>query len=96
MGVIKTVNNGYGNNPTMNQTFRIELDLPVLADNIPLLSCYVEDLFLRIFKERLGTFEINIKKSIHETRKNFIDIDQKLNALIKRRKNLYIIDINIK
>jgi hypothetical protein len=37
---------------------------------------------LRIFKERLGTFEINIKKSIHETRKNFIDIDQKLNALI--------------
>lgn len=89
LGTIKTVNNGYGNNPTINQTFRIELDLPILTNNVPALSCYVEDFFLKIFKEKLGFFEIDIKDCIIETKKNSDEMQRKLEEFISKR-NLFI------
>jgi hypothetical protein len=85
LGHIKTVNNGYGNNPTINQNYRIQLDLPIITNNIPNLSCYVEDFFLKIFKEKLGSFEIDIKKSIIETKENFDKMEKKLEDFIKTR-----------
>jgi len=87
LGTIKTVNNGYGNNPTINQTFKVELDLPVLTNNIPALSCYVEDFFLKIFKEKLGSFEISIRDSVIDTKASFDEMQRKLEAFIKKSKS---------
>lgn len=91
MGLIKTVNNGYGDNPTINQTFKVELDLPKLTNNIPQLSCYVEDFFLKIFKEKLGSFEISIRDSVIETKSAFKEMDEKLEEFIRKSKIFFII-----
>lgn len=82
------MNNNYGNNPTINQTFKIELDLPILTNNVPVLSCYVEDFFLKIFKEKLGFFEISIKDSIIETKKIFDEMQNKLEDFIKKQEEI--------
>lgn len=87
LGLIKSVNNGYGNNPTINQTFKVELDLPVLTNNIPPLNCFVEDFFLKIFKEKLGSFEISIRDSVIETKKEFSEMQEKLDNFIKKSKS---------
>jgi hypothetical protein len=85
LGTIKTVNNGYGNNPTLNQVFRIPLELPVFTNNVPALSCFVEDFFLKIFKQKLGFFEISIEDAIIDTKKNFEQMENKIEEFkIKR------------
>lgn len=66
------------------------MDLPILTENIPSLNCYAEDFFLRLFKEKLGNFELDIQKSIFETKNSFKEMDRRLNEFIKKSKKNYI------
>jgi len=83
LGIIKTVNNEYGNNPTINQIYKIEVDLPKISNNIPSLNCFVEDFYLRYFKENLGNFEINLKDCYLNTKIKFEEIHRKFDDLTK-------------
>lgn len=83
LGIIKTVNNEYGNNPTINQIFKIEVDLPKIPNNIPSMNCMVEDFYLKYFKENLGNFEINLKDCFFSTKNKFEDIQRKFDDFCK-------------
>lgn len=85
LGIIKTVNTEFGNNPTINQIYKIEVDLPQIYTNIPNLNCFVEDYFLRYFKERLGSFEIDLKTVFQETCSKFDEIDKRFNNMIQAK-----------
>ena len=58
-----------------------------MTNNIPALSCYVEDFFLKIFKEKLGSFEISIRDSVIDTKASFDEMQRKLEAFIKKSKS---------
>lgn len=77
LGIIKTVNNEYGNNPTINQIYRLEVDLPKIPNNIPSLNCFVEDFYLKYFKENLGNFEINLRDCFFDNQIKFDEIQKK-------------------
>jgi len=77
LGIIKTVNNEYGNNPTINQIYKMEVDLPKIPNNIPSMNCRVEDFYLRYFSENLGNFEINLKDCFFATKQKFDEIDKR-------------------
>lgn len=96
LGIIKTVNNEFGNNPTINQIYKIEVDLPDIPSNIPNLNCYVEDYYLRYFKEKLGCFEIDLKKIFEETSQKFTKIEYKFTEMVEAKSIICFLLILIK
>ncbi len=57
--------------------------MPKIPNNIPNLSCSVEDFYLRYFKENLGNFEIDLKVCFFETKENFEKIQKKFDEFLK-------------
>lgn len=88
---IKTVNNDIGPNASINQIFRIEVDLPENIKNIPSLRCEVNDSFLKIFEEVLGYFEIDLRKVYEDTDKQLKYSEEMLSLLIdsEKKSSLY-------
>lgn len=83
---IKTINKEFGPNASINQIYRIEVDLPEKTRNIPNLRCEVNDTFLKIFDEILGFFEIDLRKTFEETEIQMRNSEEMLSQMVTKEK----------
>ena len=86
---IKVEGNEKGPNASINQIYRIEIELPDNSIYLPSLRCEVNDIFLKILNETLGYFEIDLKKIFQETENKIVNSEQALSKLlIKEKKSI--------